>query len=597
MGSAQARDGDSRLISDGTTPLAVGRRAAPGSVHQTAYLRRHAAHSEAEVKARARREGRITYHAHVGSTDWPSTAAALRDIEAGLAEHGWACDRFGLTLSRSMSFEEDARAAVAKETGPVLAPEDWSQVGEAAAIQPHLGDFMIGTPAGAAHARLALAAGVTTIGNLGQYFAFEVPGQDALQVTRATVEALGMMAAWRDRGALVHSYLDDGVAMQASHYGSYVGWAALERYVVEDLCGARLAHCYGGLIDDPWHRAVVHLAIDDVHDRDHLGSMVYGNTVDMRAGDRAHNAEVLRRYLTVDLAAQLRRPTGSAVHPVPLTEADRVPTGAENLEVQLIAHELETEVRRSGAPVDWDRAERRAAAVSAYALAFRDATIRLLADDGVDPTDPVAVLLALRSLGMTRLEQRLAQRLRLTAPRGVAALVPWKARHVGLMVAGSAGMVPDLRGMRIVLAVLDVHDVARDALLTTLPRAGAEVVVLPASSTPAGVVHVAVDEDADAIVLGTYNGAALTVGREVRAALDRSGYDGPVIMGGRLNEDTGGESPVDVVDDLVALGLAPVSTLADAYRLLEPLARRRATPAGSVSDGRRTSGGSGRSGR
>ena len=552
----------------GARALAAGRAGAPTAIHRTAYLRREGAASEAEVKLRARRDGHTTYHAHVGSTDWPATARALAEIEAGLAERGLACDRFGLTLSRAMSVEQEARDRVHKETGPTLRPEEWALLGEAAAIQPHLGDFMIGTPAGAAHARAALAAGVTTIGNLGQYWSFEVPGgQDPLQVTTATVEAIGMLAAWRDRGALVHSYLDDGVAMQASHYGAYVGWAALERHVVEDLCGARLAHSYGGLVDDPWHRAVVHLAVDDVHDRDHLGSMVYGNTVDMRARDRPHNEEVLRRYLTVDLAAQLHRPTGHAVHPVPLTEAERVPTAAENLEVQLVAHALEGDVRRSGAVLDWARAEREAEAVAGWARTFRDAALALLDDDGVDTADPVDVLLALRMLGVGGLEDRL----RLPVPGVVRDLVPWKARHVRTVSTGLADALPDLRGTRLVLAVLDVHDVVRDALLATLPRAGAEVVLLPSSATPAGVVHAAVAEDADAVVLGTYNGAALEVGRELRAALDATAYEGLVVIGGKLNQDLGGDSPVEVAGELRALGLHPAATLAEACRLLAGL--------------------------
>ena len=35
---------------------------------------------------------------------------------------------------------------------------------------------MIGTPAGVENTRAALAAGITSIGNLGQFFAFEPPG-------------------------------------------------------------------------------------------------------------------------------------------------------------------------------------------------------------------------------------------------------------------------------------------------------------------------------------------------------------------------------------------------------------------------------------
>ena len=51
------------------------------------------------------------YHAQIGSTDWPSTAAVLEEIEGSLGELGMACDRFGLTLSRAMSVPDVASAA------------------------------------------------------------------------------------------------------------------------------------------------------------------------------------------------------------------------------------------------------------------------------------------------------------------------------------------------------------------------------------------------------------------------------------------------------------------------------------------------------
>jgi methylmalonyl-CoA mutase cobalamin-binding domain/chain len=116
--------------------------------------------------------------------------------------------------------------------------------------------------------------------------------------------------------------------------------------------------------------------------------------------------------------------------------------------------------------------------------------------------------------------------------------------------------------------VLDVHDVVRDALALALPRAGGEVVLLPTDVTPAAIAEVAVAEDADAIILGTYNGAALSIGRELHTALERAGFDGQVIVGGRLNEDLGGELPVDVTADLAALGFAPAADVEDAARLL-----------------------------
>ena len=181
--------------------LAEGRAAAP-ALGRSAFCAAHGVRSEAEYKRRRRDEGRIMFHAHLGLSDWPATAIALDEIVAGLGE----LDRFGLCLSRSMSLPAERRAGAAKETGPRLEPGDWDAVA-AAPAQAHLGDFMIGTPAGLENTVQALAAGITTIGNLGQHFAFEPPGgHDDADLTETTVRALGAMSA---RGALVHSYLDD----------------------------------------------------------------------------------------------------------------------------------------------------------------------------------------------------------------------------------------------------------------------------------------------------------------------------------------------------------------------------------------------------
>ncbi len=65
-------------------------------------------------------------------------------------------------------------------------------------------------------------------------------------------------------------------------------------HVVEDLLGARLAHCYGGLVPDPAHRAVIGLALDDLRGGDSIGSMVYGDTV-AYGPDRQRNLAVLAR--------------------------------------------------------------------------------------------------------------------------------------------------------------------------------------------------------------------------------------------------------------------------------------------------------------
>ena len=551
----------------GAQLIAEGREAAPPPAPPTAFLRANGAGSEAEFKLRCRSEHRVMYHMHIGHSTWAATEVALAEVNAGLAAHGYTVDRFGVALDRAMGVLETERDLTVKETGPRIGPDEWRRLGEAAPIQPHLGDYMIGFPAGFQNTLRALAAGVTTIGNVGQYTAYDlIGGSDEVLVTEETVRALAAIGALRRHGALAHSNLEDGSATQASHFGAYVGWAALELYVVEELIGARLAHCFGNTIQRPEDRAVVHFALDDIRDRDSIGSMVYGNTVDHRAGDRAGNIVAVTEQLRCDIALQLRRPTGHAVNPVPLTEAERIPSAAEIVEVHLLAREIERDVRNSPDLYDWPRLERLGAMTADYARRFRDRAIATLVDDGVDVRDAAQVLLALRRTSMAELENRVD----LAADPEIAALEPWKASHVRSLAERLSAIAPRLDGLRVVLAVLEVHDLVRDALARVLPSAGAEVILLGSNAPIDGIVRAAIEEDADAIVLGVYNGNALALGERLAKGAKSAGWAGKIYMGGILNQDIGQGLPIDARPALVTMGVRCVDSAEELLLLLVP---------------------------
>ncbi len=545
--------------------LGEGRIAAAGIVpRQSAFCRANEVASEVAFKRRAKAQRRISYHAHIGLNDWPATENALQHVHASLADHGFTLERYGLCLSRAMGMPPNAREGFPKETGPMVTDIEWVRLGEAAPVQPHMGDNMIGAPNGFANTLAALTAGATTIGNLSQYFTYEWPGFSDVQLTEATLRALGAMSALRDRGALMHSNLDDGVAMQLPHYGAYVGWGALELYVAETLCGARLTHAFGGLVHQPLHRAVLALSLDNIRGGDSVGSMVYGNTVDMIRDNIEHNRAVLATSALVDIATQLHRPTGHAIALTPLTEAERIPSAEEIVEVHLLGREIEREARRSGDLFNWDRLDALAADVATYAIEYRDRALRLFADDGIDLRDPAALLLALRRVGPAKLFDRV----NLAAPAQVAELETWKSGLMSGFVERVSRSLPRLDGRRVVLAVLEVHDVVRDALARALPRSGCEVIILPADSTPESIARAASDEDADAVIMGVYNGAALTIAQRLRTALALEQWDGIVVFGGLLNEDEGGELPVDATERIEALGIKTVVEIEELGALL-----------------------------
>ena len=369
-------------------------------IGRSAFLKQTGEKSEYDYKRKCIREKKIMYHAHIGMGSWRSTLEALQQLYNASNASNFQVDRVGICLDRRMALPHERRMDVPAETGPMLESEqDWQEVGSVVPIQPHMGDFMIGFPAALENTVHALKAGVTTIGNLSQFFAHEAPlWRDHVKTTAETVRAIALMGGLREKGALVHSYLEDGYGALFYDCATIAGWALLERYIVETLLGARLAHCIGGLTTDPVKRAGWIFALDDLYAGDCVGSMFYGDTISFSA-ELVHNRGLIAEYLLWDILAQLKCPTGHAVLPLPVTEFVRTPSAEEIIEAQKFGHRIEATARRLFPHVDFSSSyEFAAAIVSNGKLVYANA-MNGLREAGVDTEDPVQLLFVLKKLG------------------------------------------------------------------------------------------------------------------------------------------------------------------------------------------------------
>mgnify|MGYP000246615892 FL=1 len=59
------------------------------------------------------------------------------------------------------------------------------------------------------------------------------------------------MGKFKDQGTIIHSNVDDGFGSQFHDLANLVGWCIMERYIVEELLGGRMCHCFGNLFSDP----------------------------------------------------------------------------------------------------------------------------------------------------------------------------------------------------------------------------------------------------------------------------------------------------------------------------------------------------------
>jgi len=541
-------------------------------IGQSAFLQKFGVESELEYKRQAMQGGQIMYHAHIGMNDIDTTAAALQKIHQALNAREFMLDRAGFAIDRRMGLPLDRRTAAAAETGPMLErQDDWDALAQSAPIQPHLGDFMIGQPSSMVNTLQALRIGCTTIGNLSQYFTFEAPGwSDAEATASQTYQAMALLAALREQGTMLHSYLEDGYGALFRHCATVAAWAMLERYIVEELIGARLSHCIGGLTSDPVKRAGWVLALHQIHQGQQVGSMIYGDTISF-GQEFEQNRALTAEYLLWDILIQLHAPSGHAVLPLPVTEAIRIPSADEIIEAQLFGRRVEASARRLYPHVDFTAPQAFADTVCRQGSEIYNRALDGLRDFGVDTANPLQLLFVLKKIGPQRFEQLFAAELDTTdsIKTDIYAMAQdVVAEHRPLFA--DDGLRARVSGKCFVIASSDVHEHAAGALAQLLGETDAKVIYLGAEQNPSDLVAALQQQPVDALLLSTHNGMALEYAQQLKQLLEAADISLPVIMGGVLNQKTEDQAlPVPVFDELKALGMLPAMALPAFAKLLE----------------------------
>jgi len=543
------------------------------NIGRTAFMEKMGIESEAEYKRQCISNGTIMYHAHIGMNSWETTADALRFIYDVSEQAGFVIDRAGICLDRRMGLPEDYRDKVPAETGPALTSiDDWMHIGLAAPIQPHMGDFMIGFPASTANTVNALGAGVTTIGNLSQFFAHEVPmWKDHVTTAFETVRAMSIMGALRDKGTLIHSYLEDGYGALFCDCATVAGWALLERYIVETLVGGKLSHCIGGLTNDPVKRTGWVFALDEIHESDSVGSMIYGDTISF-SKDFVKNQGLVAEYLLWDIMAQLECPTGHAVHPLPVTEAVRIPSAEEIADTQKLGHRIEQTARRLYPHVDFTASYDFSKKVVSSGKNIFNNALEGLKEAGVDTGDPVQMLYVLKQLGPVVFEKMFgAGGVDESTDSYENPTVPTDMFEISMgcieqnrPIFSRPEMKKKVKGRRMLIASSDVHGFGILVINRLLSEAGADMINLGTEKNPDEIVSAADENDVDMILVSTHNGMALEYAKLLKREIRKRCLTIPVVMGGVLNQKVEDRAlPVDVSQDLKALGFQVATQLDD----------------------------------
>ncbi len=538
--------------------------------------------NEIDYKREVMQSGRIMQHAHLGFRELSHTVEAIQQVYGTCANRGAQIDRFGMCLDWSMGYPRDERATKPRGTGILLQDADaFASLTQASPAAMHFGDFMLGFPAALENTCAALAAGATTIGNLGQYFTFRLPGYDNdVETTQNTVKALGLIAA-QQVPVLVHSNLDDGYAAVFEDLSCALGQALLEKHIVTNLIGAPYAVCYGHHFTEPLTRIAFQRALAEISDGV-PGSQVYGATV-LYKGNHAENYAGLSAYLLSDIVAQKLLPTGHALNPVPVSENERIPDVSEICNAQCHLSRL-TELADGYVPLfDMNEIDKTCKTLLQEGQRFADRVLTGLANGGIDTNDPFELLLALRRLGGRALEQQFGSgALREDAPgrrKPIVAATTFREleEDAEAFIKTNAGQDLVALGkapIRILTATTDVHEHGKMLLDIVFSRAGFSVEDGGVSSDADHIVTLAKEKAVDVIALSTYNGVALRYSKVLIQKLKEAEWDIPVLIGGRLNEIPEGSNtslPVDVSKELAEIGVMTCPDLEAASNTLKSL--------------------------
>lgn len=535
------------------------------TIGETLFMKEYGVKSEVEYKKKMMKAGKIMKHSVIGWNSWSVTEEGIRKVYEGLKEAGSSIDRLGICCDWIMGVPEQYRNMFQASGSLILnTPEEWKRLGQVVPVHPHLGDHMIGSLNGVENVTNALNAGVTSIGNLAQYFTYEYPGLEMEEYRTADyLKAMAIMGEFKEQGVCMHCNLDDGYGAQFHDVANLLGWAKLERYVAEDLMGGRLAHCYGNLFSDSFLRIVFNRALSKIDKYGTPGTFVNGNTIDY-GFSLPRNYAALCAYALPDVACQLMYPTGYAVAPVPFTEAIRIPEAKEIIEAQLTMDMVIEKAPYYARYINWDKVNADADKLVVGANIFFERVLNALDDLGVDITHAGEIVSVLKAIGPEQLEIAFGAGCREEdAMRGRVPVMPTSIVQTINKIQEDAlakqdfGENAPLEGIPVVVGSTDVHEFGKEVIRKYLHSAGARVFDLGTSVSISEIADTLVETGSSILCMSTYNGMAYSFARELKETLEKAGLaDTHVLMGGRLNEALdGSDVPVDVTDKLIALGI------------------------------------------
>ena len=392
-------------INDDTTFIDEAKKEANKiEVGKSAWATKTGFSNETVYKKMNASRGKIMYHTHFCFKDWKQFDEDTKILQKSLNDNNLTLDRFGVSIDSSMALPEEMRSSTENHSALFFEnEEDWKHLSSVDFSQVHLGDNMIGSPSSYDSCINALKAGVTTMGNISQFFGWDYEQfPNVEERTKYTIKAIAVMAAHKKDGALIHSNLDDGYGQATSKISELLGMAILEKYIVCDLLGATLAPSFGDDFHSPYKRLIMLSALSQLYDGDLVGSMLFENKLGRNKYNLKLNDSHLSECLLFDMAGQVHYKTGHAVTVMANEGLTEKVKPEEIVEKLAMAKELESYVPEILKVIDFEKIDKIAYRELRKGKHFSEAVLNAFSSY-IDISNPYAVMLAIKKVGVKNL--------------------------------------------------------------------------------------------------------------------------------------------------------------------------------------------------
>lgn len=537
--------------------------------------------SQMAYKAAQRRKGQLSWKCIMGLASVDDQVRGLEYLHDFMKRSGCSIDACMIIPSILTALPRQMRKDVAMTTSFVLdRPEDWERLAQAAPISPCFCDYHIACPNAVYNAEQCIRSGGEYTGVFSQVI-WNYPGfNDETAHVVEVLKSVAMIAAKKDRDFCIDTYLDDGLPSYFLDICSYFGYALFERYILEELCGARYVVSFGQLLDKMIPKMALWLACarEMGGDGHPAVSYVYSNCIDHWDHDLEANYGFLISEVLMAAVVEKKFKTGASFLPIPITEKVHVPTAQAIANIVGAAQRAAATAEQWEGLMDFGPIERTRDVIIDKGRRFYDNLMRGLGQAGLDLADPLAMIFVLRNINPTRLEQMFHPS---THDEGQAEVKPFVPTSIGqrtieeaeAIVAGLCGdpsRATNLAGRRVLLISADAHWYGAYAVSIVLQKLGAEVVNGGVSIEPVDALDLADEEGIEDLMISLHNGQALDYSRQLAELAARRNRQYRFFAGGLLNGILEGQAePVDVSQLVAETGVRPVKSIEELVRALD----------------------------